>query len=215
MEVEDLLVLVNEYDEVIGSGAKLEVHRRKLLHRAFSIFLYDQRTDSLLLQKRAFGKYHSGGKWSNSCCSHPRWGEAYPVALARRLKEELGIAIPEEQAWIINCSSSPDPLLFPEVSLSLPSPTGPEAFRYCGRFLYFADYGELAEHEIDRVFWLPFDREKDSFTANPQEIADCRWLPRADIRRLLTADPTSFSAWFARAFALLEQSLDRTNVKTI
>jgi isopentenyl-diphosphate delta-isomerase len=86
------VILVDVFDREAGSLGKLEAHRRPRLHRAFSIFLYDG--SRLLLQKRAAGKYHSGGLWTNSCCSHPRAGEALMEAAARRLGEELGLEAP-------------------------------------------------------------------------------------------------------------------------
>lgn len=88
--METQVVLVNEYDEVLGSMDKLEAHQRALLHRAFSVFLFD-REGRMLLQKRAHDKYHSPGKWTNACCSHPQRDESYHGAALRRLKEELGI----------------------------------------------------------------------------------------------------------------------------
>lgn len=88
--MQDELILVDLFDQAIGHGEKLDVHRRHLLHRAFSVFLVDE-NGRWLLQKRADGKYHSGGLWANACCSHPRWGETLPQAVSRRLQEELGI----------------------------------------------------------------------------------------------------------------------------
>lgn len=85
----DKIVLVNEQDQEIGSEEKLAVHQAGLLHRAFSVFLW--REGQLLLQKRAEGKYHSGGLWANTCCSHPRPGEDTIAAARRRLREECGI----------------------------------------------------------------------------------------------------------------------------
>ncbi|HEX8145179.1 MAG TPA: isopentenyl-diphosphate Delta-isomerase [Pyrinomonadaceae bacterium] len=82
------LILVNEQDEEIGSGEKLQVHREGRLHRAFSIFIFDS-AGRLLLQKRATEKYHSGGLWSNTCCGHPRPGETTETAAHRRLREEM------------------------------------------------------------------------------------------------------------------------------
>jgi isopentenyl-diphosphate delta-isomerase len=90
---DDLLVLVDVLDQPVGQAEKLDCHRRHLLHRAFSVFLWrhvDGRTQ-LLLQRRALGKYHSGGLWANSCCSHPRVGESLPQAVERRLAQELGV----------------------------------------------------------------------------------------------------------------------------
>ncbi len=69
---------------------KMEAHRSPHLHRAFSVFLFDDK-QRMLLQQRAHSKYHSGGLWTNTCCSHPYPGEAVDVAAARRLQEEMGI----------------------------------------------------------------------------------------------------------------------------
>jgi isopentenyl-diphosphate delta-isomerase len=84
------LILVNEKDVAAGVGDKLKVHRDGLLHRAFSIFIFNSRGE-LLLQRRAYGKYHSPGLWSNTCCGHPRPGEQLIVEARRRLKVEMGL----------------------------------------------------------------------------------------------------------------------------
>jgi isopentenyl-diphosphate Delta-isomerase len=88
--MEDQVVLVNEHDVEIGTCEKLEAHKKGLLHRAFSILLFNSKGE-LLLQKRAQHKYHSAGLWTNTCCSHPRPGEQMTEAVCRRLKEEMGI----------------------------------------------------------------------------------------------------------------------------
>lgn len=85
----DMLICVDAMDRQIGTAEKLRCHKDGLLHRAFSVFLVDG--DRMLLQRRALSKYHSGGKWANSCCSHPRDGESLEEAVPRRLKEELGL----------------------------------------------------------------------------------------------------------------------------
>ena len=116
-------MLVDELDRETGSAEKLEAHRVPLLHRAFSVFLYDDSGEEtrILLQQRAFGKYHSGGLWANACCSHPRAGEPLETAVVRRLEEELGVT---------GCS--------------------PEEV---GSFLYFHPFAEdLCEFEYDHVF---------------------------------------------------------------
>jgi isopentenyl-diphosphate Delta-isomerase len=87
---EEQVVLVNERDEELGTMGKLEAHQKGALHRAFSVFLFD-REGRLLLQRRASGKYHSAGLWTNTCCSHPRQGETLEAAAQRRLREEMGI----------------------------------------------------------------------------------------------------------------------------
>jgi isopentenyl-diphosphate delta-isomerase len=83
------VILVNEKDQAIGTMEKMEAHRKGVLHRAFSVFIFD-RHGKMLLQQRALHKYHSGGLWTNACCSHPRPGEETVLAASRRLKEELG-----------------------------------------------------------------------------------------------------------------------------
>lgn len=87
------VVLVNERDEAIGTMEKMEAHEKGLLHRAFSVFVFNKE-GLLLLQRRAFTKYHSAGLWTNTCCSHPFPGEAVADAAVRRLREELGFTTP-------------------------------------------------------------------------------------------------------------------------
>ncbi len=83
------LILVDADDRELGVGEKLQVHLAGTLHRAFSVFVFDRR-GRLLMQKRAAGKYHSGGLWSNTACGHPRPGETTREAARRRLREEMG-----------------------------------------------------------------------------------------------------------------------------
>jgi len=85
------VILVNEKDEQIGLMPKMEAHEKAILHRAFSVFILNDRNE-LMLQQRAFGKYHSPGLWTNTCCSHQRDGESSKEAGIRRLKEEMGFS---------------------------------------------------------------------------------------------------------------------------
>ena len=86
----DAVILVDELDHETGIAEKLEAHRKGLLHRAFSVLLFNSKGE-LLLQQRAAGKYHSGNLWTNTCCSHPRKGEPVKLAAQRKLKQEMGI----------------------------------------------------------------------------------------------------------------------------
>lgn len=86
----DEVILVNEADEQIGVMEKMEAHEKGLLHRAFSVFIFNNKGE-MLLQQRALNKYHSGGLWTNACCSHPRPCEDTLKAANRRLMEEMGI----------------------------------------------------------------------------------------------------------------------------
>lgn len=88
MELE-YVILVDENDQEIGTMEKQEAHEKGLLHRAFSVFIFNEKKE-LLLQQRALTKYHSAGLWTNTCCSHPRIGETIEQAAHRRLIEEMG-----------------------------------------------------------------------------------------------------------------------------
>ena len=95
-DAEEQVILVDERDAERGLGLKLETHKRGILHRAFSIYAFNDRGE-LLLQKRAAGKYHSGGVWANTCCGHPRQGEENAEAAHRRLQEEMGFDCPLQE----------------------------------------------------------------------------------------------------------------------
>jgi isopentenyl-diphosphate Delta-isomerase len=92
------VILVNELDEVVGSMEKMEAHEKAVLHRAFSVFLFD-RKGNMLLQQRADSKYHSPSLWTNACCSHPMPGEGTKQAALRRLQEELGFTATIKKAF--------------------------------------------------------------------------------------------------------------------
>ena len=87
--IEEQVILVNENDEQIGLMPKMEAHEKALLHRAFSVFVFNKKGE-LLLQQRAADKYHSPLLWTNTCCSHQREGESNIAAGKRRLQEEMG-----------------------------------------------------------------------------------------------------------------------------
>ena len=87
----DYVVLVDSQDNELGKMEKLEAHEKGLLHRAFSIFLFNSKGE-MLIQQRSLSKYHSPGLWTNACCSHPAPNESIIQAGNRRLKEELGLS---------------------------------------------------------------------------------------------------------------------------
>ncbi len=91
--MEEQVILVNENDEQIGLMPKLEAHEKGVLHRAFSVFIFNEKKE-LMLQQRALSKYHSPGLWTNTCCSHQRDGETSLEAGTRRLEEEMGFSVP-------------------------------------------------------------------------------------------------------------------------
>jgi len=98
MNEEEKVILVDENDDMVGTMGKMEAHKQDLLHRAFSIFIFNSKGE-MLLQQRAITKYHSGGLWTNACCSHPMPGEKTQDAAQRRLMEELGFETPIEKIF--------------------------------------------------------------------------------------------------------------------
>lgn len=89
---EELVILVDEQDNEIGLMPKMEAHQKAVLHRAFSVFVLNDKNE-VMLQQRALGKYHSPGLWTNTCCSHQRQGETNIEAGTRRLQEEMGFTV--------------------------------------------------------------------------------------------------------------------------
>ena len=133
------IIIIDQYDQMIGTMEKLAAHRVGALHRAFSIFIFNTKGE-LLLQQRALQKYHSGGLWTNTCCGHPRPGENTLDAAKRRLMEELGMLCELEKVFHFMyrhefdsglVENEYDHVLF-GVSDNLPAPNPQEvdAFRY-------------------------------------------------------------------------------------
>ena len=89
MSTQEYVILVDENDNELGLMEKMEAHEKGVLHRAFSVFVFNGKGE-VMLQQRAFEKYHSGGLWTNTCCSHPRKGETVLEAAHRRMEEEMG-----------------------------------------------------------------------------------------------------------------------------
>ncbi|MBC7830100.1 MAG: isopentenyl-diphosphate Delta-isomerase [Chitinophagaceae bacterium] len=96
--VKEQVILVNESDDQVGTMEKMEAHQQPVLHRAFSVFIFNTKGE-MLLQKRAAHKYHSAGLWTNACCSHPRPGESIQMAAVRRLEEEMGFSTKLEKTF--------------------------------------------------------------------------------------------------------------------
>jgi len=92
------VILVDEADNETGTMEKMEAHQKGVLHRAFSILLFNSK-GKVLLQKRSVKKYHSGGLWTNTCCSHPLPGESIRHAAKRKLWQEMGIDLQPEYAF--------------------------------------------------------------------------------------------------------------------
>ncbi|MFR2710542.1 isopentenyl-diphosphate Delta-isomerase [Frisingicoccus sp.] len=184
--MEKQLIWVNENDEVIGYGEKIETHRLGQLHRAFSVFIFDKTSGKMLIQRRALKKYHSGGLWSNACCSHPYKNETWAESFRRCMGEELGIR--------------PD---FAENPIEKDAPSDARHIQYVGRFKYYSQYEDLAEHEMDHVFvYYPDKAIKSRIEINEDEVAEIRWISPEELEQWLSQAPADFSTWFAEAYAL-------------
>lgn len=160
----------------------------------------------MLLQKRAHSKYHSGGLWSNACCSHPRKGESMTDALNNRLKVELGLDI---KLQIINPND--EILLIPK----------DDDIYNCGEFKYYASFGDLSKNELDHVFLYtpinPLSGEglcsKYNLSYNPDEIAEIKWVSIDELQIWLKESPQDFTTWFKAHFTLLiECYLDKKEI---
>lgn len=200
--MEELIILVDKEDREIGYGEKMDIHVKEQLHRAFSIFIYDWNHKKMLIQKRAEGKYHSGGKWSNACCSHPRKGEIMEEALSRRLHEELGFDMPER----LKIVSTPDTSLFKDGG----------SICEAGKFTYFAQFDGLAEHEIDHVFvYHPTAEQIRTMKCDPEEIGEFQWIDLSELKMWTANVPEDFSAWFIPALKLACKIIEKEEVMLV
>ena len=107
MADETFVILVNTDDHEIGIMEKMEAHRKALLHRAISVFVFNRKGE-WLLQRRAIDKYHSQGLWTNTCCSHPFPGESVKDAAKRRLLEEMGMVCVLDELFTFTYSEKLD-----------------------------------------------------------------------------------------------------------
>ena len=167
----DNVVLVDLEDNVIGTMQKMEAHVKGKLHRAFSVFIFNTKGE-LLLQQRALGKYHSGGKWTNTCCSHPRLGEDTLDAANRRLDEEMAMTCELKHVFsFVYCADMPEGIseneydhVFFGVSdqLPCPDPEEVEGYRYVDMSVLKT---EIESNPDNYTAWLKicFERVMDSY----------------------------------------------------
>lgn len=145
---------------------KLEAHAGDVPHLAVSVFVTCD--DRLLLQQRAAGKYHSGGLWANTCCSHPAWGERVEDCASRRLAEELGIIVPLIPIGTVRYRSRVPSL----------SPTA------------------LYENELVFCFHGRMDAAAVPPSVAADEVMAVEWLRFADVVQAVEARPERFTSWF-------------------
>lgn len=175
------VILVNEHDQLLGVEEKMIAHQKGLRHRAFSVFVYRlnlvESSVEFLLQQRHPEKYHSGGLWTNTCCSHPRPDEDIVEAAERRLKEELSLTV---------------------------SLTQVNSFEYRAEFENGLIEHEI-DHVLVGEYLGEFQGDPGAF--DPKEIQQIQWLTVDHIREKLVESPTLFTPWFKQAFDIALQDL--------
>jgi len=155
---EELVILVNEKDEQIGLMPKLEAHEKALLHRAFSVFIFND-TNELMLQQRAFDKYHSPGLWTNTCCSHQREGESNIQAGKRRLLEEMGFTTDLKET----------------ISFIYKAPFDNGLTEHEFDHILVGNYNgipQINEDEVAQWMWLPIEDVKNDIAENPSKYTE-------------------------------------------
>ena len=152
---EELVILVNELDEQIGVMPKMEAHKKGLLHRAFSVFVFNK-LGELMLQQRAASKYHSPLLWTNTCCSHQRDGERNIEAGKRRLQEEMGFVceLREVTSFIYNAQLD-NGLTEHELDHVMIG--------------YYDDNPKINKDEVERYKWMTLEDVKQDILRSPNQ----------------------------------------------
>ena len=151
---EEKVILVNEKDEQIGLMPKMEAHEKAVLHRAFSVFVFNSKNE-LMLQQRALSKYHSPGLWTNTCCSHQRDGESNIQAGTRRLEEEMGfITDLEEKTSFIYKAPFDNGLTEHELDHIMVG--------------YYQEEPIINKDEVEAWKWMPLETVKTDIKVQPE-----------------------------------------------
>jgi len=171
----DNVVLLADNGEVIGEHARADVHNQQTpLHLAVSCYVFDD-ADRVLLTRRALGKKTWAGVWTNTCCGHPRPGEAMTDAIHRRLDDELGLSVGE-------------------LSCVLPD------FAYTA-----TDASGIVENEICPVFATRLTHPMPLVSANPDEVMDWKWVPWDNLAKTVGLTPFVYSPWAVQQVSLLAE----------
>ncbi|UAM99825.1 isopentenyl-diphosphate Delta-isomerase [Polaribacter litorisediminis] len=156
--MEELVVLVDEKNNQIGLMPKMEAHEKALLHRAFSVFIFNKKGE-LMLQQRAASKYHSPLLWTNTCCSHQRDGESNLAAGKRRLQEEMGFTTPLKEVFSFVYKAPFDNGLteheFDHVLIG-----------------YFDDEPHINKEEAEAYKWMLLEDVKNDIEAHPSNYTE-------------------------------------------
>jgi len=155
---EEMVVLVDEDNMVLGYMGKYEAHKKGLLHRAISVIIFNDKGE-MLVQQRALNKYHWAGVWSNTCCSHPRKNESFQHAAERRLFEELGFRTPLKEE-------------FHFIYKAYDEKSGLTEWEYDTVFtgIYNAPF-EFNKDEVNAVKWMKADDILNEMAAEPDSYS--------------------------------------------
>ena len=161
-QTEEQVVLIDETGNELGLMGKTEAHEKGILHKAISIIIFNSKGE-MLLQQRAFSKYHWAGIWSNTCCSHPRDKESFEDAASRRLREELNIVTPLKKEFYF-------------IYKALDEKSGLTEHEYDWTFTgtFDGDF-EFNPDEINAVKWVTKDELMKDLEANPDKYSF--WFP--------------------------------------
>lgn len=156
--MEEQVVVVSENDEILGLMEKMNAHENGILHRAFSVFLFNDKGE-MLLQKRASGKYHSPNQWTNAVCSHPKIDETYLEGAQRRLNEELGITAD----------------LIEKFSFIYKADVGQNLWEHELDHVFTGNYeGNFAlnEEEVSEIRYISMQQLDEEMNANPEKFTE-------------------------------------------
>lgn len=152
------MILVDSNDNEIGTEEKIKAHREGKLHRCFSIFVFNSKNE-LLIQQRAKIKYHCGGLWANTCCSHPRKNEEINDAVHRRLKEELGFDTKLKEVFTFT------------YNLKFDNGLTENEFNHVFIGRYDQDKVDANPEEIENWKWIKIDDLQEDIKENPEKYA--------------------------------------------
>jgi isopentenyl-diphosphate delta-isomerase len=156
--LEEKVILVSDTDDQLGLMGKMEAHKKGILHRAFSVFVFNKKGE-LLLQQRALDKYHSPGLWTNTCCSHQRDGESSLGAGKRRLNEEMGFHCDlEEVFWFIYSAAFDNGLTEHELDHVMVG--------------YYDNDPVINLQEVASFKWMSLDKVKQDIAEHPENYTE-------------------------------------------
>ena len=155
---EERVILVDRQDNEVGLMEKLEAHEKAVLHRAFSVFVFNDKGE-LLLQQRALHKYHSPGLWTNTCCSHQRQGETNVEAGKRRLMEEMGMICElKDMFWFIYKAQFDNGLTEHELDHVLVG--------------HSEEDPDINPEEVADFSWMPLEEVKEDMKSHPEKYTE-------------------------------------------